>query len=198
LTKYCIILEGIPLAYGKRERWKEIAEKIGRTKPSRAPNAVSKRRKKNDGRPPDTSAELLAEPKKNKNSDAIPKSQDAVGATSKSNNAKIVSYRWKENSCWLDVSMELLYHATTLNFADFASRFEGAHSCSDASPLRILWKSFDERWIMESKTTCNEVAMMHKLEMHRDKLRQHLLKNKIIRSGSSFESDFVIFISYLI
>lgn len=36
-----------------------MADKIGRTKPTRAPEAAERRRKKNDGRPPDTIKELL-------------------------------------------------------------------------------------------------------------------------------------------
>ena len=51
--------EGVPIRYGQGERWKSVRERIGRTKPSRAPNVAVKKRKKNDGRPPDTVNELL-------------------------------------------------------------------------------------------------------------------------------------------
>jgi hypothetical protein len=45
-----------------------VADQIGRTKPTRAPDAAERRRKKNDGRPPDTAKELL-DPKKAKKQD---------------------------------------------------------------------------------------------------------------------------------
>ncbi|KAF9032059.1 hypothetical protein BJ165DRAFT_1358081 [Panaeolus papilionaceus] len=53
-------LEGAPIRYGDAEPWKVIAAHIGRTKKSRAPDpAEGKKRKRNDGRPPDTAKELL-------------------------------------------------------------------------------------------------------------------------------------------
>lgn len=59
---------GVPIRYGQSERWKFVADQIGRTKPSRAPDVADRRRKKNDGRPPDTAKELL-DPKKIKKQD---------------------------------------------------------------------------------------------------------------------------------
>ncbi|KAH6876457.1 hypothetical protein BKA70DRAFT_1240161 [Coprinopsis sp. MPI-PUGE-AT-0042] len=50
--------------YGQAEQWKKVASKIGRTKPHRAPDAIKRRRYVNDGRPPDTAAELLHSKKK--------------------------------------------------------------------------------------------------------------------------------------
>ncbi|KAF9539193.1 hypothetical protein CPC08DRAFT_731147 [Agrocybe pediades] len=44
-----------PIRYGESEPWKKTAAKIGRTKPSRAPDiAETKRKSKSDGPPPDT------------------------------------------------------------------------------------------------------------------------------------------------
>ncbi|KAK0184170.1 hypothetical protein F5146DRAFT_1125905 [Armillaria mellea] len=51
-------LVGSPIRYGRAEPWKVYAETIGRTKPSRAPQPIVSRRKKIDGRPPDTRQEL--------------------------------------------------------------------------------------------------------------------------------------------
>ena len=53
---------GVPVRYGKPEPWKGVAAKIGRTKPSRARSSLSlhQRRKRNDGRPPDTRQALTS------------------------------------------------------------------------------------------------------------------------------------------
>ena len=56
-------LGGVSIRYGAPEYWKTKAAILGRTKPSRAPNPEEKRRKKNDGHPPDTVKELLGRPK---------------------------------------------------------------------------------------------------------------------------------------
>ncbi|KAJ7884343.1 hypothetical protein B0H14DRAFT_2564400 [Mycena olivaceomarginata] len=84
------------------EPWKVISQQIGRTKPSRAPEISSSQHKKNDGRPPDTSAELLGSSKSNKGSSkgpSKPKSSD-----------RLVGYPWA-NSCWLDSALGLLFSA---------------------------------------------------------------------------------------
>ncbi|KIK04782.1 hypothetical protein K443DRAFT_4324 [Laccaria amethystina LaAM-08-1] len=51
--------KGIPIRYRQPEAWKVIAAEIGRTKPTCAEKPNEKKRKKNDGRPPDTIKELL-------------------------------------------------------------------------------------------------------------------------------------------
>jgi len=60
-----LISDGAPIRYEIAEPWKVKAAEIGRTKPSRAPKPDEKKRKKNDGRPPDTVNELLTDPTKN-------------------------------------------------------------------------------------------------------------------------------------
>jgi hypothetical protein len=59
-----LISDGAPIRYGIAEPWKVKAAEIERTKPSRAPKPDEKKRKKNDGRPPDTVNELLTAPTK--------------------------------------------------------------------------------------------------------------------------------------
>lgn len=60
LYAYWNLTVGAPIRYGEAEPWKKIAAKIGRTHPVRAPGARESRRKKNDGRAPDTNKELTA------------------------------------------------------------------------------------------------------------------------------------------
>jgi hypothetical protein len=59
LRKTNYFSEGIPIRYRRPEAWKVIAAEIGRTKPTCAEKPNEKKRKKNDGRPPDTIKELL-------------------------------------------------------------------------------------------------------------------------------------------
>ncbi|KAJ6473065.1 hypothetical protein C8R45DRAFT_1163444 [Mycena sanguinolenta] len=110
---YTGTVAGVPIRYGQAKPWKVISQQIGRTKPSRAPETSSSQRKKNDGRPPDTSAELLGSLKSNKGSSKGPSKPD-----------RLVGYPWANNSCWLDSALELLFSAVTRNFADFSSRFD--------------------------------------------------------------------------
>jgi hypothetical protein len=67
-------LAGIRTHYGEKEPWKVLADNIGRTKNSRAPDPSAKKRKRNDGRAPDTSKEILKKPTKRKkvNNDGRP------------------------------------------------------------------------------------------------------------------------------
>ncbi|PPQ88302.1 hypothetical protein CVT25_012365 [Psilocybe cyanescens] len=90
-------IDGILIRYGAPEPWKGTAGKIGHTKPSRAIDPQEVKRKKNDGRPPDTIKELTKTVKNQK----IP----VIWAP----NLGPPSYKWNNNSCWLDSSLELLY-----------------------------------------------------------------------------------------
>jgi hypothetical protein len=105
------------------------AAEIGRTKPSCAPKPAEKQRKKNDGRPPDTSKELLGAPTK-KSVSKLPNPTLITDSTNKSTlkpqpkaSGKVKfgppSYPWRANSCWLDASLEVLYAAITVDFIDF-------------------------------------------------------------------------------
>ncbi|KAJ7017996.1 hypothetical protein C8F04DRAFT_978179 [Mycena alexandri] len=116
---YSGTIVGVPIRHGQAEPWKVIAQHIGRTKPGRAPNAANSRRKlKNDGRPPDTSAELLGKLKSGKGaSKAAPHS----------------SYPWSRNSCWLDSSLELIFNPVMRDFLGFSSRHTLPGSASDVS-----------------------------------------------------------------
>lgn len=50
---------GIQVSYGKPERWKKNIVKYGHSKRSRAPGYSGRRKYHNDGRPPDTTLQLL-------------------------------------------------------------------------------------------------------------------------------------------
>lgn len=112
---------GVPIRYGRAEPWKVIAQQIGQTKPSRAPKPEESKRKKNDGRPPDTAKELLGKSSKHKAPTVKNTKHYAMGFA-------LQSYPWSKNSCWLDSSLNLLYRAISRDFPDFSKRFQGLNT----------------------------------------------------------------------
>ena len=99
-----------------------VAANIGRTKPTRGSQPKEKHCKKNDGRPPDTTKELISAISSKKKGPTqqlldfrpIPKSI-MLGRP---------SYPWKENSWWLDISLELIFMTVMRDFADFSTHCE--------------------------------------------------------------------------
>lgn len=173
---------GTPIRYGQPEPWKAIKLQIGRTKSSRA-SQPGKSRGKNDGRPPDTSKELLS--KKGKSSQKgksaqIPPSNEQPVLNSHP------SYPWRANSCWLDTSLELLFIAVTRDFQDFVKRFQGGR---DNTTLWIIRELFELRLQME--TSGGTQDPVKELGFHRDIVRTHLLDRGIIKQDNTFQGLFV-------
>lgn len=172
------LLAGVPIRYGRAEPWKVIAQQIGRTKPSRAPDAAGSKRQKNDGRPPDTSAELLGASKSSKRS----KGKDA--SKPKLSSDQLASYPWSKNSCWLDTALELLFNAVIRDFTDFSSRFEDINpECAFAPFFKIM----DLRKTLPGSG--GDVSEM--LGLHRDGFRAHLKKCRLIRTTKELDSIIV-------
>ncbi|KAJ6478267.1 hypothetical protein C8R45DRAFT_1216466 [Mycena sanguinolenta] len=167
---YTGTIAGVPIRYGQAEPWKVISQQIGRTKPSRAPETSSSQRKKNDGRPPDTSAELLGSSKSNKGSSKGPSKPD-----------RLVGYPWANNSCWLDSALELLFSAVTRDFTDFSSRFDDINPECAITPL---FKIMQLRHTMAGSGG-NPLDM---LRLQRDGFRAHLKKCRLIASVTQFDS----------
>jgi hypothetical protein len=190
-------IEGKPIRYGKAEPWKIVKENIGRTKPTRSGKPADKKRKKNDGRPPDTNKELLGantkqkqltlesftkkkpEPKKPK-----PKKPDAKIAESEPKNVPVPatpsaspavqdlpSYPWFKNSCWLDSSLQLLYTTMRSSVDEFKTIY---NALPENSAIRPVFSHLLERYNLDKaeKTTSTF------LRRQRDSLRTHLKKKK--------------------
>lgn len=178
-----LILEGVPIRYGTAEPWKVIAQRIGRTKPSRAPQAQDKRRKKNDGRPPDTAKELL-HVKKGRRANA---SKAATSTASSSGHRRHASYPWSKNSCLLDSSLELIFRAVSRDFAGFSMKMDGLHP---KLSLATLFEALSLRRTFEiSPGGTDDLSLL--LFEQRDGLRDHLLSCRIISHTSAFSSAFV-------
>lgn len=164
---------GVPLRYGEAERWKRIAATTGRTKTSRAAvKSGDKKRKRNDGRPPDTSKELLST-KKQKNS----------GTSTANKNTLLfgpVSYPWKANSCWLDTSLELLYATLLPHFDEFGSLCQ---SLVHSSGLHTFYTTLQSRRLLEIENKASSLD----LSMQRDVLKQVLKDKGLANKGDTFE-----------
>ena len=157
------------------------AATLGRTKPSRAPKPEEKRRKKNDGRPPDTVNELLGRPncKRVGRVDPAPK-------MSKKFEFGLPAYPWSGNSCWLDASLQVLYMAVTRDFNEFKT------VCDPLDPdvaLGALYVIFRDRFDLESEELEENVSTI--LNSQRDAFRIFLHKRNIISSLNNPESAVV-------
>ncbi|KAH9949621.1 hypothetical protein B0H21DRAFT_836748, partial [Amylocystis lapponica] len=107
---------GAPIRYGAPEPWKAVAARIGHSHKSRAPDARDTRRRKNDGRPPDTTKELVPPAKRKKHNKQVvgaslqdsgdktvpPPQAPKTEPTSQPSDLCEPSYQWADNSCWLD------------------------------------------------------------------------------------------------
>lgn len=164
---------GTLIRYGQPEPWKVIAQQIGRTKPSRAPDPQENRQKKNDGRPPDTSKELLSTKTK------LPtKLHHTLKGKPLINAHQRASYPWHNNSCWLDTSLELTFVTVMQDFPSFSS------SCQALLPdmsLRVLFETFEVRRTMEA--TSNNEDTSGNLRLQRDSFRKYLRKKMIVKGA---------------
>ncbi|KAF9547111.1 hypothetical protein CPC08DRAFT_648853 [Agrocybe pediades] len=170
---------GTPIRYGESEPWKKTAAKIGRTKPSRAPDiAETKRKSKSDGRPPDTVKELVITPAKKKKKNTDPLFDNP-------------SYPWNLNSCWLDTSLQILFIALKRSPDEYYALQEMYNKPgSERSLLATIFDKLLERYEAEGSTT---PLTTPKLRLHRDLIRQSLKSEKIIKTISAFQSLFVWF-----
>ncbi|KIJ90223.1 hypothetical protein K443DRAFT_126556, partial [Laccaria amethystina LaAM-08-1] len=177
------VLKGALIRYGAAEPWKAKAAAIGRTKPTRAPNPEAKKRKKNDGRPPDTIKELLLKPQKNAPS-TVTTTKKAASKVTMELKFGPPSYRWKPNSCWLDASLQVLYIAITKKFDEFGKVF---NSLETGSPLNGLYLAFNKRFELDPEESNATTA----LGLQRDRLRMFLKQNAIIEELDQFDSPVV-------
>jgi hypothetical protein len=172
----------VPIRYGAPEYWKTKAATLGRTKPSRAPNPEEKRRKKNDGRPPDTVKELLGHP----NSKKVAKVNPAPKA-SKKFELGLPAYPWSGNSCWLDASLQVLYMAVTRDFNEFKTVCEPLDSDVALGALYAIFRDRSDGPDLDFGGK-NESTI---LKSQRDAFRVFLHKRNIISSLNNPESAVV-------
>ncbi|KAF9533317.1 hypothetical protein CPB83DRAFT_903260 [Crepidotus variabilis] len=184
--QYQAEIKGDPTRYGKPEPWKEKKEIYGRTKPSRAPDPATKKRKQNDGRPPDTIKELVKSvPSKKAQKELTALERFLKPASSSSSSTTLPSseslgYPWSNNSCWLDMSLQLIFKAATRNYEEFSSALENLPS---DSLLYHLFNSFNLRRALTGKDT----VILKKLGKQRNDLRKQLVDMHLAATMKSFE-----------
>jgi len=159
-----------------------VREKIGRTKPTRAPGASGRKRTKNDGRPPDTIKELLlGKPTKKQKKEVSKLLKDVLQVKKLEGNP---SYPWHNNSCWLDTSLELLYATVSHDFEEFT------YACKPLPPgslLRFLHDVLQKRQDLDRSMP----NISDTLADQRNELRSRIVKAKESSSLTSFEPLFV-------
>ncbi|PPQ76027.1 hypothetical protein CVT24_006700 [Panaeolus cyanescens] len=171
-------LEGAPIRYGDLEPWKVVASAIGRTKKSRASSRTNEtnKRKKNDGRPPDTAKELLKKPRKDR---ASTKAIDQAPILK----AHAPLYEWNRNSCWIDTSLQLLYSAF-MQHTDPTELLNSIMDClSKSSALKVVFEHFKYR----QHLNLEDQAGSDSLQSDRNKIRTLLKKRKVINTVTGYE-----------
>jgi len=175
-----------------------VKEIYGTTKTTRAADPADSKRKKNDGRPPDTVKELLMPGKAKKKQLTLDESlsKKTTGPKSKTTMKEDLpiappslspnppSYPWNRNSCWLDTSLQLLYVAMRSSVPEFR-RIHGA--LPQGSMLRVILAGLLKRYDLDEANKVTSAV----LRGQRDYLRKYLKRNQAIRTATGFESLFV-------
>lgn len=130
-----------------------------------------KKRQLNNGRPPDTSAELLKSPNK------CPRTGASVIRFGPP------SYKWSNNSCWLDSSLEITFICVAWNFNEFTSLFD---TIPKNSALYAFFNTLWNRFKIDEDTPDETTTRM--LMEHRDNFRKVLLDSELIRGLETSES----------
>lgn len=86
-----------------------------------------------------------------------------------SSNHGIPGYKWDQNSCWIDTSMQLLYIGLQANWVEFQ---DCCRDLPSGDPLYQFFSSFQRRRIVENDHQWD--LMQSSLMTHRDDLRNAL------------------------
>lgn len=96
------------------------------------------------------------------------------------------SYRWRDNSCWLDSSLQLVFQTAERDWDDFSRRFSGAPL---STKLRHLHDTLAQRRRISMDGPPEN--MERELSIRRDRFRQSLVEWGAARSMKSSEPSFV-------
>ncbi|KAJ7504614.1 hypothetical protein B0H11DRAFT_1709555 [Mycena galericulata] len=171
---------GVKIRYGIPEPWKHAKTKDGLSKRARAANSSHSRK---DGRPPDTSKELVPGARKGKG----PKSSKKPPGDPRSQVvARRPSYAWRKNSCWLDTSLELVFQTVSRDFErQFGSRATYLHAAEAISKLFELMTL--RRTIEDDPSSGVGPVVLQTLATQREGFRKFLKKSRIEGLAERFE-----------
>jgi hypothetical protein len=156
-----------------------MALKHGRTHPHRDPSANHGRPYVNDGRAPDTMLKLVGKK-------PLPKQRKEAKITLNETFGSIY-FTWKENSCWLDVSLTLLDQALTRGWEDFE---DVCSSALEVEGLGSIFASIQRIRGLKSSPE-QDSCLSEPLNLQRDLVRESLLKESLIRDLHSPDMVFV-------
>ncbi|KAF8134056.1 hypothetical protein K438DRAFT_1997887 [Mycena galopus ATCC 62051] len=171
---------GMMIRYGKAEDWKN-----GLKRRSRQKQTVRSNRR--DGRPPDT-AKALAGPGRKSRSRVKP-SERPSPPPAPTVTVLRPSYAWNRNSCYLDTSLELIFHTVTLDFErQFASRSTELHN---GESVKRLFELMSMRREAENRASGGvNPEVLKELDSRRDNFRKFLHQTRIVPNVYAFNPLF--------
>ena len=121
------------------------------------------------------------------------KSSEKAVTPTKSLGHLIPSYRWSNNSCWLDTALEILWHALNRDFKTFAACFTSvmADPSSQHTALHSLFQLLDTRYTMSTGQSSNHTVDV--LSEQRDSFSQVLIDVNATQSRNAHDSVSVSF-----
>ncbi|KAJ7474341.1 hypothetical protein FB451DRAFT_1467183 [Mycena latifolia] len=159
---------GIKIRYGVAEHWKH-GKRSSRNGTPRTP--------RKDGRPPDTPQALLGSGRKGQDTAQEPPAdppeiEDVVPD-------QRPSYRWKENSCYLDTSLELIFQTVSRDFhRQFGVR---GVNVDKAEPIAQLLQHMSSRRTTERDLSGGiSPEVLQKNDAQRDSFRKFLKQSKLV------------------
>ncbi|KAJ7166933.1 hypothetical protein C8R46DRAFT_899417, partial [Mycena filopes] len=166
-------IAGILIRYGQPEDWK------GKPRSSRK---GKKRTPRKDGRPPDTSKELVGRGRKGVKKSSNPKAPSTTPAPSPPPPQPIPRYRpsyvWDRNSCYLDTSLELIFQVVSRGFEhQFVAR---ANTLHPAESLKGLVEFMVSRKRLEDVVDETTLSVSQTLGIQRTEFRRFLKRTLIV------------------
>ncbi|KAJ7658638.1 hypothetical protein DFH06DRAFT_1407053, partial [Mycena polygramma] len=154
---------GIRIRYGKAEAWKHGLGRASRQK-------GSGRSSRKEGRPPDTAKEL-------------------AGKGSRTRGSRSSGYSWDRNSCYLDTSLELIFHTVLPGFErEWGARADTLH---DAESIKKLFEFMSQRLKIEIDSGSGVTpGVMKALVEQRNKFRKFLEHSHIVPDPYAFNPLF--------
>ena len=100
------------------------------------------------------------------------------------------AYKWNNNSCWLDSSLQAIYVLITRDYPAFVKRME---SVPEGTGLYVLVQHLKARRLLtqEINPGSSPSLLIGRLQQSRDVLRKELSIRKLIKSPDAFDSPFV-------
>ncbi|KAJ6514135.1 hypothetical protein DFH09DRAFT_1099690 [Mycena vulgaris] len=165
---------GVKIRYGRAEDWKHGLR-------SRARQQNRSRQPRKDGRPPDTSKELLGRTRKKRAAAVTAATLNGLSSTAQTHRTPVErpSYRWKKNSCYLDTALELIFQTVTRDFhRQFGARAANLHA---EEPITHLFEHMTFRkTIDEDNFDKTNPVVLQTLATKRDGFRKFLKRAKLV------------------